>query len=972
MEEDKLNKNKEGRLKKIKKVIFKKKTLKIILVAAMLITVFGGASYQEIIKPNDAQNSKNKESANYRPYGPSPYQESMKEVEPENIEEDGLFTFDMSTFDMYENDERYRKYYIYDYKELEYLLNAELVNQYPYIESIPEGKFNGTIRFYRKDNEEPMVYKSEEEFQELVDTYNSGDYSVLDEALNIFTIHRDAIKIAYLSDAYSRIITNDAASVQELLEESGATATTYVNDEGNTVIELRENQLYTTHIAYKNATKNYVIPFNLLWEIITYGDDRKAVELAKDIAKIAYEGETSFIIDDRQTIEERSKQYTYTRTNHYNGQFSVVVRQYIREINSNILIPRLLGLINNEPPKNIANYEVYLSNCFQSFYYRTDISNPILEVKKIESWCALFENDATYSDETTSNEDEPVIRTEEDTPEVDASPADIGWGTALSIPINDLLEWKNYLENTKYVNGTRGRDSEGNLVEYTYLPVYNGSLHVTTNITNRQIVERFRVQRMGYRNGTVTSPVVNPKIREILNGGENDRIARALFGTQEKIDTFCIQYMEKNEDTADLKDIARYIFYQNIGNYLNVDFDTVWDKYLERLSPANRERRNRWDINLTSTHFSKDEFIEKVQSYSPAINMGERTEVFRERADIIYDVCVASNINPVLCAAQAWQEQNWDDPYTSAYNYWGIGVYNGQDYGEAWPSMTEAVQGYCDQINSQMSGDLRSVYQARAAEFATVNSKFVGDMSNMYDIFSAYAWIGEGHTLSEEANYAAEYVESIISCANNIFGYGALQYSYDDELYPGGIMDQLEANSLNMTYSEYLGGVAPNSGVTAADKAGPFERYWDSSYNPIGALGYNYIFQCTWWAWGRASMYLESKYGPGSRYPENQGNGGEYYDNNKRAEFFNYGKTPKIHSLVSMKSSIEQWRYAGHIAYVEGVTEDGIWISDASGGTRWNGVRFMSYSTLIPKIEDEAGHSYGFIYLDEPINWNGN
>lgn len=81
--------------------------------------------------------------------------------------------------------------------------------------------------------------------------------------------------------------------------------------------------------------------------------------------------------------------------------------------------------------------------------------------------------------------------------------------------------------------------------------------------------------------------------------------------------------------------------------------------------------------------------------------------------------------------------------------------------------------------------------------------------------------------------------------------------------------------------------------------------------------GLSYL-QCTWWANARASTYL-SKFGTKYKsYPTNNGNGGDYWQNNKNGGWFKYGNTPRANSLLgySAGSIMGQW---GHITYVEAV-----------------------------------------------------
>ena len=115
------------------------------------------------------------------------------------------------------------------------------------------------------------------------------------------------------------------------------------------------------------------------------------------------------------------------------------------------------------------------------------------------------------------------------------------------------------------------------------------------------------------------------------------------------------------------------------------------------------------------------------------------------------------------------------------------------------------------------------------------------------------------------------------------------------------------------------------------------------------------MFQCTWWANGRANMYL-SKHGTKYKsYPTLEGNGGEYYSINQRNGWFNYGPQPRANSIGCYSTG-----GYGHVFYVEGVTKDGIYVSHCGSGENWYGVEFWSTSKWKSKGIP------GFIYLDSP------
>ena len=166
----------------------------------------------------------------------------------------------------------------------------------------------------------------------------------------------------------------------------------------------------------------------------------------------------------------------------------------------------------------------------------------------------------------------------------------------------------------------------------------------------------------------------------------------------------------------------------------------------------------------------------------------------------------------------------------------------------------------------------------------------------------------------------------------------------------GGITTDEEASQLqSMIENEWI-----NTRVHYRDGAyqnGPFAKYWNYDYNLLSK------FQCTWWANGRASMYLEQYGTKYKKYPTQMGNGGEYYRINQENGWFEYGSEPRPNSIIS-------WTHGqyGHVAYVEGVSSDGIYISHAGSGLSWFGVQKIPLDGSVWNY----GPPNGYIYLDMP------
>lgn len=111
-------------------------------------------------------------------------------------------------------------------------------------------------------------------------------------------------------------------------------------------------------------------------------------------------------------------------------------------------------------------------------------------------------------------------------------------------------------------------------------------------------------------------------------------------------------------------------------------------------------------------------------------------------------------------------------------------------------------------------------------------------------------------------------------------------------------------------------------------------------------------WQCTWWVWGRAAQYLEMAYNLNFKDfcggKDNFGHGASYFRN--MSFYFLSNQTPSANSIAS-------WRGGsyGHVAYVEGVDDGGIWVSMSDSGHSWRGITYIAKS-------DSANNPY-------PLYW---
>lgn len=109
---------------------------------------------------------------------------------------------------------------------------------------------------------------------------------------------------------------------------------------------------------------------------------------------------------------------------------------------------------------------------------------------------------------------------------------------------------------------------------------------------------------------------------------------------------------------------------------------------------------------------------------------------------------------------------------------------------------------------------------------------------------------------------------------------------------------------------------------------------------------------CTWYAWGRI-WELTGKAPNDAGFT---GNGYEWWEANDKSGKYKIGYKPKVGALAVWKSSLPGAGGFGHVAIVEKIENNKIYISESS----WHGSLFK-YREIY-----DTNYLYGYIYIDEP------
>ncbi len=213
----------------------------------------------------------------------------------------------------------------------------------------------------------------------------------------------------------------------------------------------------------------------------------------------------------------------------------------------------------------------------------------------------------------------------------------------------------------------------------------------------------------------------------------------------------------------------------------------------------------------------------------------------------------------------------------------------------------------------------------------------------------------------------SEYIYSNFSSAGTDMHNGINVYNADGSVNDDKILElqkSIEAQYNLVSAPEQLL-VASGTRVTRDDKlrvkdsnaAQIGEDYFKAVDGLISTLK-SEVYQCVWWARGRAATYL-AKYGTTrKKWPDGLANGGQFIKNYEK--YFNWGTTPKENSLAVFPGGTK----GGHVAYVEAVDNVNkyFYISHAGVGVSWYGINKIPFGGS-PFSDHELE---GFLYLDEP------
>ena len=190
-------------------------------------------------------------------------------------------------------------------EELEKLMNAEIITQYPHI---GKGELDGIIKFKRNKTDgtsTDLKFIEQAEFNQYVEDENENvlDYFTLDDYGNLM--------IAVIDTKSEELVSNDGININSLdIKEINYGTLSEENKQSDGKYYKKESIINKELINYKSAVQQYTMPFQYLWTLLVVGEDK---EFVLELADLVENSEIVIEIYDNITKSTDVDVYSYNK-----------------------------------------------------------------------------------------------------------------------------------------------------------------------------------------------------------------------------------------------------------------------------------------------------------------------------------------------------------------------------------------------------------------------------------------------------------------------------------------------------------------------------------------------------------------------------------------------------------------------------------------------------------------------------------
>lgn len=468
-------------------------------------------------------------------------------------------------------------------EELEKLMNAEIITQYPKIGS---GQLDGIIEFERhKSNGDSSMlsYKSFEEFNTYIENNNS-------EALKYFTLDNNGnVLIAKKDEKIMDLKFNDYEF------DYARQGFTEDDKQSNTHYKRTEVTISTETIDYKNMVQQYTMPFEYLWRLLVISEDK---EFVMELANLVEKSEITISIYDNITTVVNESEWNYQKQMR-TDTYAKVTPSTNYEVTG---YPEERYWLAEDSPE--AREGKYNSNYLADYLTDPTTYNAVkketekidqlkMEVTKADVWIVDYKKEFEYQGSETQDEetntatlDDSEYKEDSDSPktsENDATLLSNEKAVSLATEAKQYIETKiaerveaeaasNDIQNTQNTIETEEQTEEV-IVNVTSVKcrTYTRKINRSKKTTNTESLQKYIAQ----------TPTTREKVEKAREGEEEEdnfvtilcrhrKAKRIILETSD----WLFQLLESDESTSNMVDLTKYLLNKvtESNRFGNVDF----------------------------------------------------------------------------------------------------------------------------------------------------------------------------------------------------------------------------------------------------------------------------------------------------------------------------------------------------------------------------------------------------------------
>lgn len=518
----------------------------------------------------------------------------------EVVKEDGSELTAQELWDEMIKNDNTIKNYLDKPEELEKLMNAELITQFPKTGG-SNAKLDGIIEFTRyKDssNGNKLEYKDLDSFNNL---YNNKDESIL----NYFTLEGENAVYVTINTEIEELDTNDS----EINISEYTTTLNEDNKQGEGKYKRVVKTFNKQSINYKSMVQKYTMPFDYLWTLLVMSDDK---EFVLELADLVYGSQIVISIYDNMTktvdtytdkYKKETKTDTYAKVKAQNANNYGVSESFPTE--------RKWILGKDEEHTEIeypADYSIDDTQYEVNQVITRETDTPTIDITKADVWIVDYNKSYEYQGEVTTqgesnvNEIEDVDFPADPTRTKDSreeeSLLENGHALELKEEYKEFLQekvdkrieeqrkdaeerLKEILEKQAEEQGTQDENSINDAVEAGMQIIIASipDIEVIVNVDYVKIddfvrkIDRVQTSNTSTtnRNYVATTPSTTPKVDK---NSDNPNFVKILCSREHKkaryiimdeIPSWLFEALEDNQKTSNMIDLTKYLFNKVAG-----------------------------------------------------------------------------------------------------------------------------------------------------------------------------------------------------------------------------------------------------------------------------------------------------------------------------------------------------------------------------------------------------------------------